>query len=405
MTTTPIIINLPKNGTSPAKTIELQLDIEGKIEAHYQTPKFKQYVEKLCKDLSPQSSSPKTIEIQVDFDKKIKDQLGSRETKEMITNICRNVSSTDDYWTYLLKQVQIQNAIQVKVNEVVPGQVQTEIRAQLTAAIMNKLTSILPDQVQKHLKSYAPEIIEREAQIIVAKIASNHMKDYIRDSLPDKVKDQIETQFAQFFNTNHKMNQILSEHSKKLNEDLSGTVRSILHELVRDPQYHQITIEHLSALNKSFETEMQNLHKLNLEQLENQKTNFEVTLQCCASNFQSGFQNLAKSVTDELKTVQNANIQMVQLEKNKADKSVYDAKFENTKREFETRISQMQGLMDTKFKNQETKNKEMQDQTNNWKWSTIGLIVINVVIGAAWYYSPNIASQSLQNVDKYVIKF
>jgi molybdopterin-binding protein len=404
MANKPITIQLPKNGTSPAQTIELQLDIEGKIDAHCQTQKFKQYVEKLCKDLSPQSSSPKTIEIQMDFNKKIEDHLKSREIKETIKDICRSISSSDDYWTYLLKQVQIQNAIQLKVNEVVPGQVQTEIRTQLTAAIMNKLASILPDQVQKQLKLSAPEIIEQEAKTIVAKIASKYMKDYIRDSLPDKVKEQIEIQFAQFFNANQRMSQILSDHSKKLNEDLSATANSILYTLVQDPRYHQVTIEHLNALDQKFDTEMKILHKLNLDQLENQKQNYDLSLQNCVSGFKGGFDGLAKTVQSELTTVQNANLKMSQLDMDKADKKEYDAKLASMEKEFDSKISQLQGLMDTKFKNQETKNKEMQDETSIWKWSTIGLVVINIVIGATWYYSPNIASQSLQNVDKYVIK-
>lgn len=415
MTTKSKIFQVPKNESpktiqlqldvdGKTKTIELQLDIEGKIKTYLQSIEYKNSIERLVKELTPQSSGMKTIEVQMDFGKKVKEHIESFEIKQMITSICRTVSSTDDYWTYLLKQVQIQNAIQLKVNEIIPGQVQTEIKAQLTAAIINKLTSILPDQVQKHLKLHAPDIIKQEAQTIVSKIASNHMKDYTRDSLPDKVRDQIETQFAQFFNTNHKMNQILTEHSRKLNEDLSGTVRSILHELVRDPQYHQITIEHLNALNKTFETEMQNLHKLNLDQLENQKTNFEVTIKSCANNFRDEFEKLAKTVTDETETVKNANVRMSQLDTVKADKSVYDAKIESMKKEFESKISQMQGLMDTKFKNQETKNKEMQEETNSWKWSTIGLVVVNVLIGITWYYSPSIASQSLGQADKLIIK-
>lgn len=124
------------------------------------------------------------------------------------------------FWNNLIQEMNINTYIKNEINERVPDKVKIEV---------NRL---VPDKIEKALTQFE------------------------RYRIPECVSDQLKKQVSDYLNNDYKMQQLMSAHSSKLEEELQNKAKQILDKVTNEEQYHTVTNAHLDNMKNRWERTM-----------------------------------------------------------------------------------------------------------------------------------------------------
>jgi DNA anti-recombination protein RmuC len=167
--------------------------------------------------------------------------------------------------------------------------------------MFNKMS--VNDMVRRELDNKIPSIkndVVNEARHIATNTANNVANDklnnYSQYQLPGHIAKALQDQVTSYLNNNVQMNQILTNHSQSLNQQLYATAQEILAKLVAEPQFQQIQIAHTHQMTLSFNEFMEKIRISANQQLDANTNQFKVQMS-----------DMQKQVKEELKTISEAN--------------------------------------------------------------------------------------------------
>ena len=164
------------------------------------------------------------------------------------------------------------------------------------------------DLVKQELNSTIPQKVRDEARIIVGSMVQTQLDNYSKINLPAHVSEALSKQLSGFLNDSSRMNQILSEHSNKLNQELASSAATTLARVANEEQYHEVTRAHLGAMTDRFNTVMKDIQTKHTDQLNSQDRLFQQKLE-----------SIQKQVTDEIKDLKTANTKLLEQERTITD--------------------------------------------------------------------------------------
>ena len=149
-----------------------------------------------------------------------------------------------------------------------------------------------------------PNQVKYQVQNIVPKIVQEQLDNYTKIQIPSHVAKNMAEQVTGFLNNHNQMNQILLEHSLKLNEQLTNSAKDTLDRVTNEEQYHQVTNSHLKNMNNRFEDVMKSIENNATLQLDNQN-----------KVFYNNMKDMHDRVAAEIKTLKETNEKLKDVEK------------------------------------------------------------------------------------------
>jgi hypothetical protein len=114
----------------------------------------------------------------------------------------------------------------------------------MSTYIKNEIADRLPDKVKVEINKIVPDKIEKEL---------NHFSRY---RIPECVSEQLKKQMTDYLNNDLKMQQLMTVHSNKLEEELQIKAKQILDRVTNEEQYHVVTNSHIENMKKRFEDQL-----------------------------------------------------------------------------------------------------------------------------------------------------
>jgi len=157
--------------------------------------------------------------------------------------------------------------------------------------VQNELNTKIPQQVKSEANKVVKDLVKDQNQLV-----KDQLENYTKFQIPSHVAKALSEQIANFLNNNVQMNQILSQHSVGLNQQLYNSATDILTKVVNEDQFHQVTNLHISAANTRFDEAL-------IKQ--NSDANKQFALQ--DKTFSSKLSDMQKQVNSEIQSLTSAN--------------------------------------------------------------------------------------------------
>jgi len=121
------------------------------------------------------------------------------------------------------------------------------------------ITDGVKKEIDNQLRDKMPTQVKNEAKAIINKMVNDFEKTMtqkldqcIQFGIPNSVAKALHDQITGFLNNHTQMNQIMAQHLANLNSELYASVANILHKLVNEDQYHQVSNAHMESMKVKF---------------------------------------------------------------------------------------------------------------------------------------------------------
>jgi len=134
--------------------------------------------------------------------------------------------------------------------------------------------------VQNEMNNKLPSSVSQEVRNIVPRMVQDQLDNYTRIQIPNQVAKNLSDQISVYLNNNQQMQQILHNHSDKLNTELDSSARDILNQVTNEEKYQTVTNSHIDNMNNRFTintntqlAQQQGEFNSNLQMMKNQVNN------------------------------------------------------------------------------------------------------------------------------------
>lgn len=156
----------------------------------------------------------------------------------------------------------------------------------------------IKDLIQTEVTNRVPN----EVRNIVPNIVNQQLDNYTRIQIPSHVAKNLAEQITGFLNNHVQMQNILENHSKKLNEDLYVSAKSTLDRLTNEEQYHSVTKSHLENMDKRYNSEIDIFKGISKGLLKSQENTFVDSLESMKNQVNKETENI-RNIDNECKSL------------------------------------------------------------------------------------------------------
>jgi len=164
-------------------------------------------------------------------------------------------------------------------------------RYSVESTVHNELNNKVPSMVKSEANKAIKELTKDQTKLV-----NDQLENYTKFQIPSHVSKALSDQITSFLNNNVQINQILSQHSISLNQQLYNSASDTLAKVANEDQYHQVTNLHISAANLRFDEALVK---------QNSDANKQFALQ--DKTFSNKINEMQKQVNSEIQTLTNAN--------------------------------------------------------------------------------------------------
>ena len=176
-------------------------------------------------------------------------------------------------------------------------------RYSVVSTVHNELNSKVPPMVKSETNKIIKELTRDQTKLV-----NDQLENYTKFQIPSHVAKALTDQITSFLNNNVQMNQILSQHSVSLNQQLYNSASDTLTKVANEDQYHQVTNLHISAANLRFN-----------EALIKQNSDANNQFAAQDKTFSNKVNEMQKQVNSEIQTLTTAN-EKIRDQQSKLDK-------------------------------------------------------------------------------------
>lgn len=208
--------------------------------------------------------------------------------------------------------------------------IESKVDTALDSKLPGKMTAILddklPGKVERELRNQlSTEINKTIMPKVIAKI-TQELKDYSRDTIPDRVKAVMTEQIAIYLNSHVTMRNILDSHSIRIQNELSGisdksvadlsrVATDTLSRVVNEAQYHVVTDLHISAMKTKYDNALTVINDNAIQQIGTINDALSSQLAKNDAAFAKQLSDTQKLVNDELTEIRLKEQQMKDIQK------------------------------------------------------------------------------------------
>lgn len=120
------------------------------------------------------------------------------------------------------------------------------------SVISTNLNNKLDNKMESGIRQVKNKVDNMKNELFNLKdVITMELSNYIKNHIPEHVSMELKNQIPVFVENNNKMQQILSEHSNKLKNQLETLANEILDKIVNEDEYHEINKKYFDAFNNN----------------------------------------------------------------------------------------------------------------------------------------------------------